>query len=180
MARPSDRKEISASSITGRILRWMQLRFLSGHQLSLFTGFTALTGDSALTPNASLTPNSALTASAVVLSQADQATSDAVILSGGRSPESKNPDTAGRATTADPFSTTNSACPPALWPLAPTDPQRLLLPLHWNAAAPPAAASDLPPRRTRFAQNKSPAERRGFGFGPMLISVNSFRACRIE
>ncbi|HTV08599.1 MAG TPA: vitamin B12-dependent ribonucleotide reductase [Candidatus Aquilonibacter sp.] len=73
-----------AKSLMDYLFRWMQLRFLSGHQLSLFN----LKSLSAAAPSLPLSAPS----------------SDAVLLSGAQT-ESKIPDTAGHTTTADSFST---------------------------------------------------------------------------
>jgi ribonucleoside-diphosphate reductase alpha chain len=100
-----------AKSIMDYLFRWMQLRFLSGQQLDLFAGLTPATGPA----------QPALTASSVILSEPHSANSDAVILSGARSAESKDPAAAGVTHTAGHFSTTE----PTSLAYEPTDPAQL-------------------------------------------------------
>ena len=96
-----------AKSIMDYLFRWMQLRFLSGQQLDLFAG---------------LTPASpALPSTSVILSEPHSANSDAVILSGARSAESKDPEAASPTHTAATLSATSPSGP---WALD-ADPSRL-------------------------------------------------------
>jgi ribonucleoside-diphosphate reductase alpha chain len=91
-----------AKSLMDYLFRWMQLRFLSGHQLSLFNLKTLQPQNA----QPSLLPGAP--SNAVILSEARNTSSDAVILSGAQRAESKNPDTAGSTTGVGAFSTPNT------------------------------------------------------------------------
>jgi ribonucleoside-diphosphate reductase alpha chain len=123
-----------AKSVMDYLFRWMQLRFLSGQQLDLFAGLTPASGPA----------QPALTASSVILSEPHSANSDAVILSEGRSPESKNPEAASPTHTAATFSATSPSGPWALDPgPSSSDP--------WSAAATAPLYTDRTPPQQGIA-----------------------------